>query len=58
MDYLNVTCGIDILKPSIVRKLKLITAVIGGAIIDVPDKIFEKLQESFRNIFRNFVGGY
>lgn len=57
MDYLNVTCGIDILKPSIVRKLKLITAVIGGAIIDTPDKIFEKLQESFRNIFRNFVGG-
>lgn len=58
MDYLTVTCGIDILKPSIVRKIKLIATVIGGALIDIPDKIFERLQQAINRIFKNFVGGW
>ena len=58
MDYLSVTCGIDILKPSIMRKIKLIMNVLANAVSDIPDKIFEKFQQALRRIFNNAAGGF
>ena len=50
MDFLAVNCGVDITKPNFITYINVLTSMLVGRPLDVPDQIFEHFMESVRRI--------
>jgi hypothetical protein len=53
IDFLAVTCGIDITKPNFLVKWETMFAVFYGKLIDLPRDIFKDLIQDLRNQVEN-----
>lgn len=50
MDFLAVNCGVDITKPNFITYINVLTSMLIGRPLDVPDQIFNHFMDSVRRI--------
>ena len=56
IDFLGVTCGLDLSRPNIIVKLDVLTMLLSGAVTDLVPLTYLKLTESFKNMLAGRFG--
>jgi hypothetical protein len=54
IDFLGVTCGLDLSKPNILVKLDVLGMLLMGKVADIIPNTYLKLTEGFKNKIRGF----
>lgn len=49
IDFLSVTCGVNVVEPNFLLKLNLMTALYGSNVFDIPSKISNSIIQGIRN---------
>lgn len=54
IDFLGVTCGLDLSKPNIIIKMNVLTMLVSGTVTDLIPNTYLKLSEGFKSKIRGF----
>ena len=54
IDFLGVTCGLDLSKPNIIIKMNVLTMLISGSVTDLIPNTYLRLSEGFKNKIQSF----
>ena len=54
IDFLGVTCGLDLSKPNIIIKMNVLTMLVSGAVTDLIPNTYLKLSEGFKTKIQGF----
>ena len=55
IDFLAVTCGVDITEPTFILKIKTMFAVFLNKIFDIPNNVFNEVIDDLRDILNPFI---
>lgn len=55
IDFLAVTCGVDITEPTFILKIKTMFAVFLNKIFDIPNNLFNEVIDDLRDILNPFI---
>lgn len=57
VNWLAVTCGINIAEPAFAEKWKIVlTTLLQGALMDIPDNTFSNVVEGLKNVYNRALG--
>ena len=55
IDFLAVTCGVDITEPTFILKIKTMFAIFLDKIFDIPQNVYQEVLEDLRNILEPWI---